>query len=209
MRPALRSLSTIIGSAGGGRIDLRRFRLRLRKDGSGEVYNFILLLEYISSLQHRIDILWSLRLSRDLVIQPFLDSRTLLDNGLFLLLVDVCVLLLRGRSLRHVVVDSLAQLTDHPWSAFVLTVTRGDGVAKDFQSIEAGDVSGFGGVFAFVGVEPVFCLLESDDKVLLLGWLDVRGIAIIQLATGVINVLLQSILTILDRKRGDVSDCVC
>ena len=94
------------------RWDRRGLWLWLCQNRSREVNDLFPLLQNLATLQHWIDVLWPLRLSRHQIIQPLLNSRALLHDALLvllplliilssllflLLLFLVCVLLLRRR----------------------------------------------------------------------------------------------------------------
>lgn len=99
--------------------------------------------------------------------------------------------------LGQVQVDRLAQLADVLRALFGFLVAEGDGVAEDLEAVELGNVDGLGGVLAFLGVEPVLGFLESSEELGLLRGLDESGVAAVELAASVVDVLLKSVLTIL------------
>lgn len=178
-------------------LDLGSLRLGLGQDGRSEVDDLVLLLQDLRARQHRVDVLRPLALPDDLVVQPLLHRRDLLDDSLLVLRVDVRVLVVvRGR-LGQVQVDGLAQLADVLRALFGFLVAESDGVAEDLEAVELGDVDGLGGVLAFLRVEPVLGFLESSEELGLLRGLDEGGVAAVELAASVVDVLLKSVLTIL------------
>ena len=157
----------------------------------------VLLLHHLCARQHRVHVLRPLRLPHNLVLQPLLHRRALLDDRLLVLRVDVRELLVRGRRVGHVPVDRLAQLGDDARAVLGFFVPEGDGVSQGLEPVELRDVDGLGRVLAFVAVEPVLGDGERGKKLLLLCGLDVRGIPVVELAAHVVDVLFERILAVL------------
>ena len=138
-----------------------------------------------------------LSLPRDLVLEPLLNGRTLFDDGRLVLVVDMRVLVVGRGRLREVLVERRTELGDGAWTFFSLAVARDDGVADDFERVEAGDVGGFGSVLAVFRVQPVLGFLEQCEEFGFFGGLDVRGITVIEFATGVVDVFFEGIFAVL------------
>ena len=129
-----------------------RLGLGLGQNRDGEINQLIPLLLNLCTRQDGIDVLRSLALPHVLVLEPLLDRRHLLNDGLLVLGVDVRVLLVSGGGLGHVVVERLAEVRDGLLALVDLLVAEGDRVAHDFEDIETGDVGGLGRLLAFFGV---------------------------------------------------------
>ena len=106
----------------------------------------------------------------------------------------------RGR-LRKVVVERGAEFGDGARAVFGFGVARDDGVADDLERVEAGDVGGFGGVLAFLRVEPVFGFLEERKEFGLFGGLDVGGETALELVAGIVDVFFEGVFAVLGEGR--------
>jgi hypothetical protein len=84
---------------------------------------------------------------------------------------------------------------------------RDDGVANDFERIDAGDVGGFGGVFAFFRVEPVLGFLEQHEQFGFFGRLDIGGVPALEFVEGIIDVSFEGVFAVLEE--GGVSCGTC
>ena len=192
-------LLILLGRASGRR-DHRWLRLGPGQDRNREVDNFVSLLLDLGAREDGVDVLWSLILANLLVAEPLLNGRDLLDDGLLVLLINVSVLFVRRGRLGHIVVQGLLELGGRLLALVELAVSEGDGIAQDLEGVQSRNVSRLGGILAFLRVQPVFSLAEASKEFLLFGGLDEGGIPIVELATGVVNILLEGILAILQTK---------
>ena len=112
-------------------------------------------------------------------------------------LLDVRVLFVVRLSLGQVHVQCLPESRSGLGSLIVLPPPQDDRVTHCLESVQSLDVGGFLSILTLLGVEPVLGLGESLEKRRFLGFLDIDGVSVLELSSGVVDVLLESVLSFL------------
>lgn len=118
------------------------------------------------------------------------------DLGLLRLL-DVAVLLILTLGSGQVGVQSLPKSCGRLWPLLALLPPQHDRVAHGLKGIKLLDIGRLAGILTLFRIKPVLRLLKAVEESLLLGSLDVGSVSVVKLATGVVNVLLKSVLAVL------------
>lgn len=110
---------------------------------------------------------------------------------------DVRVLLVPTLSDAQPVVDDLPERSRSLGPLLALLPPVVNGVSRLLQSRQLFHVRRLAGILALVGVQPVLGGLQTGEELLLLLGLDERGVSSVELATGVVDVLFERVLSLL------------
>lgn len=119
------------------------------------------------------------------------------DLGLLRFL-DVAVFLLLTLGSGQVGVQSLPKSSGSPGPILALLPPQHDRVTHCLKGVELLDVGRLGGILTLLRVEPVLSLLKTLKESLLLRSLDVVGVSVVKLASGVVDILFKSVLAVLE-----------
>lgn len=126
---------------------------------------------------------------------------TLFNDFLLVGIADVRVLFVSTLSLFEEVVNRLSQCRGSLWSSVILGQSLGDGSTNLVELLDSLDVGRLGGFFTFVGVEPFLLCVQSSQVLFLFFRLNIRSESTVELASLVVDHLLQGILAV-----GSVDD---
>lgn len=115
----------------------------------------------------------------------------------FLRLLDVAVLLILTLGSGQVGVQSLPKSCGRLWPFLALLPPQHDRITHGLKGIKLLDVGRLAGILTLLRIKPVLRLLKALEESLLLGSLDVECVSVVKLASGVVNVLLKSVLAVL------------
>lgn len=110
----------------------------------------------------------------------------------------MAVLLILTLGSGQVGVQSLPKSSGSPRPILALLPPQHDRVTHGLKSIELLDVGRFGGILTVLRVEPVLSLLKTLKESFLLRSLDVVGVSVVKLASGVVDIFFESILAVLE-----------